>query len=70
MAYTTRKTKHFIRKRLESPKKFDPRSFRTKVVSENVEVIVGCPKSKYCATCKQKRKCKVGLKAQAILKRR
>ena len=70
MAFKIRKTKHFVRKRLESPKKFDPRSFRTIKPTKDVRIIVGCPKGKYCPTCPQKKKCKVGLKTQAILRRR
>jgi hypothetical protein len=70
MAYKIRKTKHFIRQRLESPKKFDPRSFRTVVPREDIRVIVGCPKKEYCPSCPHKKKCKVGLKTQAILYRK
>jgi hypothetical protein len=65
MAYKIRKTKHFIRKRLESPKKFDPRSFRTVRPRKDIRVVVGCPRGKF-----KEGRCRVGLRGQAILKRR
>jgi hypothetical protein len=64
-SFKTRITKHFLRERIESPSKFDPRSFRIKRVSPTTEIIVGCPKGRF-----KSGRCLVGTKAQAILKRR
>jgi hypothetical protein len=54
----------FRHKRIVSPKRFDPRSFRTKKVGAS-RVIIGCPKEKYSPSTG---KCKVGTRAQAILR--
>jgi hypothetical protein len=58
----------YCRMRLAEPSKFDPRSFRVKKIKEGVRLIVGCPKGKYCESCKRFAKCKVGLRAQSLLK--
>jgi peroxiredoxin len=63
-------TKNYFRKRLQEPSKFDPASFRTKTINEDTKIIVGCPKGAYCRTCSRRKKCNVGLQAQAILKKR
>lgn len=70
MAYKIRKTKNFTRQRIASPKAFEPESFRTIKPTKDIRIIVGCPKGQYCATCPKRKKCRVGLKAQAILRRR
>lgn len=57
----------FDRKRIRSPKEFDPRSFRTKEVKKGVKVVIGCPKGKYSPKTER---CKVGTRAQAILTRK
>lgn len=57
----------FCRKRLISPKKFDPRSFRIKRVGKTTKLVVGCPKGEYNA---KKKKCRVGTRAQSKLKRK
>lgn len=61
-----KKTGKFLRKRVASPKKFDPRSFRTKDVGRpgGKKIIVGCPRNKFDA---KKKRCKVGTKVQSIL---
>ena len=52
--------------RLENPKRiFDPRSFRWKIVSKKVRVLVGCPVGKWQS---RKQRCKVGMKAYKVLK--
>lgn len=60
-------TKNYKRYRKADPKKFDKRSFRVKSVSKNTKIIVGCPKGKYSPS---RKRCKVGLKIQSILKKR
>jgi len=51
--------------RLESPSKFDPRSFRViPIGKEGKKLIVGCPKGYWDA---KKGECKVGTRAQAKL---
>lgn len=59
-------TKGYKRIRVESPRYFDKRSFRTKDVGRRgfTKIVVGCPKGKYDS---KKGKCKVGTKTQAIL---
>lgn len=59
------KTKNFIRKRIESPSKFDKNSFRTKEISKHTKIIVACPKGKF-----KRGKCAVGTRVQAILRKR
>lgn len=60
------KTKKYVRVRLRSPKLFDKRSFRTIDPGRKgyTKLVVACPKGKYD---KRKKKCKVGMKAQALL---
>jgi hypothetical protein len=55
----------YIHERLEDPKKFDPRSFRVVAVRPDRKIIIGCPKGQWDAV---KKVCKVGTKAQAILR--
>lgn len=61
-----KKTGKFLRQRVTSPKKFDPRSLRTKDIGrpEGTKIIVGCPKGKFDP---KKKRCKVGTKVQSIL---
>lgn len=54
----------FARERLESPKKFDPRSFRT-LARGKARVVVGCPKGHWDPKTSR---CKTSMKAQAILR--
>lgn len=52
--------------RLENAKSvFDERSFRWKVQSKKVRILVGCPKGKWQP---RKQRCKVGLRAYKVLK--
>jgi len=57
----------FEHKRLKSPSKFDPRSFRNKKLPGGKELIIGCPKGQYQPTLDR---CMVGTEAQALLKRK
>jgi len=50
--------------RVASPSEFDPGSFRTKTIKPGVKITMGCPKGEYSTAGK----CKVGTKAQRILK--
>ena len=56
----------YKRKRIKSPKLFDKRSFRIVDVGrpEHHKIIIGCPKGKYDA---KKKRCKVGMRLQAVL---
>ena len=51
-------------RRLGSPSRFDPRSFRTKTLSHTKKLIVGCPKGHYSPSTGT---CRTGMKAQAEL---
>lgn len=58
--------------RIASPKKFDKRSFRTKVIKPGVQVVVGCRKGKWNPKGRIKiggktrlGRCKEGMKTQA-----
>jgi len=62
--YSTGKYK---RTRLVSPKKFDPRSFRTVKAGKGTKLVIGCPEGEYMP---RKGKCKVGTRAQAKLTRK
>ena len=57
--------KHY-RCRIQSPKQFDKRSFRTISTGDKkgTKLIIGCPKGKYDA---KKKRCKVGTRAQSKL---
>ncbi|MDE2233002.1 MAG: hypothetical protein KGJ90_02610 [Patescibacteria group bacterium] len=55
----------FKHERIESPAKFDKRSFRTITQPDGTEVTIGCPTGKYDA---KRKRCKVGTRAQRILK--
>lgn len=55
-------TKNFRRKRLMSPKKCAPGSFRFKKIGKGRGLIVCCPRGNY-----RHGKCAVGTKAQALL---
>ena len=55
----------FKHKRLESPSKFDKRSFRTITQPDGTEITIGCPKGKWDA---KRKRCRVGTRAQRILK--
>jgi hypothetical protein len=58
-------TKNYVRKRQFSPKKCAPGSFRTKTISATTKLVVCCPRGKW-----SRGRCKVGTRAQSILKRR
>ena len=57
-------TKRYARHRLQSPIRFDPRSFRTVDVGRkgHTKLIVACPKGEYVGG-----RCRVGTQTQAIL---
>jgi len=55
----------YCRMRLADPREFDPESFRMKKVKGGVELVVGCPAGKF-----HRGKCRVGTKAQSMLKRK
>ena len=55
----------FKHKRIESPSHFDKRSFRTIKTPSGDEITIGCPKGKYDA---KRKRCKVGTRAQRVLK--
>lgn len=59
----------YKRIRIKSPKKFDKRSFRIKDVGRpgHTKIIIGCPIKKYDA---KKKRCKVGMRLQAVLEER
>jgi hypothetical protein len=57
----------YCRMRLAEPTKFDPRSFRIHKIKKGTEVIIACPKGKWSPG---KKKCKVGTKAQSLLKKK
>lgn len=57
-------TDGYISERVKSPKKFDPRSFRTKKVDSTL-LTFGCPKGEWSP---KKRKCKVPVELQRKLK--
>lgn len=57
-------TDGYISERIKSPKKFDPRSFRTKRVDSTL-LTFGCPKGKWSP---KKKKCKVPVELQRKLK--
>ncbi len=63
---TIDKTNTECRQRLQDPKKFDKRSFRSKRASKKTRIILACPKGKYDP---RRKKCKVGLEAQSIVKK-
>ena len=49
----------------ESPKKFDPRSFRVIDIKPGVKATIGCPKGKWDD---KKNRCKVGTRIQKLMK--
>lgn len=55
----------FKHERIESPSKFDKRSFRTITQPDGTEVTIGCPTGKFDA---KRKRCKVGTRAQRVLK--
>lgn len=55
----------YVRERLMSPKKFDPRSFRTVTTKRGRRIVIGCPTGHYDA---RTRRCRVGTRAQSILR--
>ena len=61
------KTKTECRKRVEDPKKFDRRSFRSKRLSKRTRIIVACPRGQYDT---RRKRCKVGMKTQSIIKKK
>lgn len=60
-------TKNFCRYRQKPVKAFDKRSFRTKKISKETDIVIACPRGKWNNTTKR---CKVGTQAQTILKKR
>lgn len=60
-------TKRYIRKRLMSPKKCSPSSFRFKRIGARKALIVCCPKGHWDA---KRKRCRVGTRAQAVLIKR
>ena len=54
----------YCHERIKSPKKFDPRSFRTKELGKGVKATFGCPKKKYSP---RKKRCKVSMQMQRRL---
>jgi len=60
-------TKSECRKRMEDPKKFDKRSFRSKKINKNTRIIVACPKGEYDS---KNKKCRVGLQIQSFIKKK
>lgn len=60
------KIKKYIHCRKVSPKSFDPRSFRTKTISKNKKIVIGCPKGKWNP---KTRRCKVGTRIQKTMKK-
>jgi len=57
----------FCRKRLVSPSKCAPGSFRVKTIKKDVKMVVCCPKGYYN---RKARRCKIGTIAQNIMKRK
>lgn len=63
-------TKNWKRMRKISPKRFDKRSFRTKLINKNTEIITGCLKGHWHPSRKKGKQCDIGLKLQSFRKRR
>ncbi len=53
--------------RIESPARFDPRSFRTVTPRRGVRVTVGCPKGQYDA---RRKRCRVGTRVQRVMRKK
>ena len=61
----THTTKNYVRKRIEDPKNFAPGSFRLKTLTDRKrKLVVACPVGHWN---KKTQRCKVGLRAQALL---
>jgi len=54
----------YCHKRMENPRSFDKKSFRTITLDEDTKAVVGCPKNKF-----KKGKCTVGTYIQKIMKK-
>lgn len=53
--------------RLKSPRRYDPRSFRTKRVNPRTMLVIACPKGGYS---KKVGKCRAGTEVQSVIKRK
>ena len=60
--YRRESTNHYVAQRIQDPRKFDPRSFRT-VKRDGTLIIVACPAGEY-----KKGRCQVGMQTQSIRK--
>ncbi len=56
--------KDYVHCRYQDKGKFDPKSFRTKEITEGVKVTVGCPKGEYSPST---HRCKTGTEVQKVM---